>query len=765
MADWSNVRYIFLDGDAGDDSHLGYIDAPAGTVFTPAQTTPVAVKTTHRVNQIRVPVGAGRMCVVLVKPRTGFATYDLVAAGDGLGSEDRSGLSDYSLHTRGSDLTNSLADRQQLGYGTAVPGPNPDGSFTVVSATPGPDGWAIKLTGAAFADPWALGKYRMRIVTGGVTNYAPVKWGDVSGSDTSVVTLWFAAYTPPSPGDSVWLESPGAVLLSFSEAASATSGAAGPSLSTAGISLTNVANVGCSDDPVDCIYCGLVVLDGGLGVFTSGNRSASVLFTPNYTDESGTTGLTSNPGLVAPVAALSGASLDLSLSHLVVDGSVPSSFCDFNFDKCTQFQSNVLQGFSFGGCPRGLAMNDVVYGQVNLRTVGRTTGRSLQGYTPWGPVITLNPDGTGGPVSGEQPPPGAVFAFTNVHALQGAEPPNPGFVADEGAYTVNMDLTAGISAGTGLRVVFDETGLIFVDVSYDSLETTGFEVVGGQKVVCRDDNQVGYPGGLLPCPRGTVMRRFIDEDVSPQVAGDLVAYITDTGVGYFTGPYSDARDALGILLTPAGTADPTYAVVGTDAVMVLHLVTAYPGAGVPVYETGLLAPLSGSSTQLGTTMPVGPSDGNFLCLAWHPVLRSVTSQLGSNLDSTDSSTWVDIGAVDLPPGRYQVDVQLEFTADAAAGIQLGLYAAGSFTDDPAGRMLYAEIEQLAPSVAVVLGQTMDFGSASTISFTGATNGFIRLHGTLLCTVGGGVGIHYRQNATNAASTIVYAAAFIQGIPQ
>ena len=135
VADWSNVRYIFLDGDAGDDAHLGYIDAPAGTVFTPAQTTPVAVKTTHRVNQIRVPVGAGHMCVVLIKPRAGFAPYDLVAAGDGLGSDDRSGLSGYSLlHTRGSDLTNSLADRQQLGYVPSFLGPNPDKSFTVASA-------------------------------------------------------------------------------------------------------------------------------------------------------------------------------------------------------------------------------------------------------------------------------------------------------------------------------------------------------------------------------------------------------------------------------------------------------------------------------------------------------------------------------------------------------------------------------------------------------------------------------------------------------
>jgi len=176
VADWdpSLVRYIFLDGDNGDDQNVGYIDALPGTVFTPAQTAPVAVRTTHRINEIRPRFGAGRMVVVLLKPRAGFVPYDLAADGDQLGSEDRSGISGYSLMiTRASDLTNAPfvpwdttppGDRAQLGMASrSLPGPNPDGSFTVASVTPGPNFIQLGLTGGTLPAGYVLAKYRLRV--------------------------------------------------------------------------------------------------------------------------------------------------------------------------------------------------------------------------------------------------------------------------------------------------------------------------------------------------------------------------------------------------------------------------------------------------------------------------------------------------------------------------------------------------------------------------------------------------------------------------
>ena len=68
VASWdiTKCRYIFVDPINGDDSRLGYIDAAPGSTFTALQVLAVSVKTTHRINEIRPIVGAGRMCVVLI---------------------------------------------------------------------------------------------------------------------------------------------------------------------------------------------------------------------------------------------------------------------------------------------------------------------------------------------------------------------------------------------------------------------------------------------------------------------------------------------------------------------------------------------------------------------------------------------------------------------------------------------------------------------------------------------------------------------------
>src|SRR6185369_11020277 len=91
----------------------------------------VAVKTLLKVRELIPAYGNGRRLVLLIKPRASGATYRNAAntADEGI---DLSGVSGYSYFlTRGSDLTNSTADRITLGGMQAVAGPNGDGSYTV----------------------------------------------------------------------------------------------------------------------------------------------------------------------------------------------------------------------------------------------------------------------------------------------------------------------------------------------------------------------------------------------------------------------------------------------------------------------------------------------------------------------------------------------------------------------------------------------------------------------------------------------------------
>jgi hypothetical protein len=90
-----------------------------------------------------------------------------------------------------------------------------------------------------------------------------------------------------------------------------------------------------------------------------------------------------------------------------------------------------------------------------------------------------------------------------------AEPALPGIVLKNGQYTVTLDFGnegflahTTISAGSGVRVEYNGAGNQFTLVDYDSLTATGFEVIGGQKVVCMASTAfggAGYPGGLFPC--------------------------------------------------------------------------------------------------------------------------------------------------------------------------------------------------------------------------------------------------------------------------
>ena len=62
-----------------------------------------------------------------------------------------------------------------------------------------------------------------------------------------------------------------------------------------------------------------------------------------------------------------------------------------------------------------------------------------------------------------------------------------------------------LSGGTGVKINHNASGTVTQTISWDSLRTTGFEVEGGQKVVCLMTG-ANYFEDRLPCPRGRVMR-------------------------------------------------------------------------------------------------------------------------------------------------------------------------------------------------------------------------------------------------------------------
>jgi hypothetical protein len=63
-------------------------------------------------------------------------------------------------------------------------------------------------------------------------------------------------------------------------------------------------------------------------------------------------------------------------------------------------------------------------------------------------------------------------------------------------------------SGIGMRFQFDQNDSTkYIPISWSSLRVTGFEVIGGLKVVCVLPDR-GFEDDQLPCPRGTISRVF-----------------------------------------------------------------------------------------------------------------------------------------------------------------------------------------------------------------------------------------------------------------
>ena len=621
IASWdiTKCRYIFVDPINGSDANGGYIDAAPGSTFTALQVLAVSVKTTHRINEIRPIVGAGRMCVVLIgangnqtaqgiisvappsfytdgdsivmptgvgtatidmrfqvtsgySPIPGTITLDLrpflvgndyndtmalvnnalatyapglsqwqggsghqflawpvpgsagnqpisvtcvnpaalgcvgfsggtdgstvldhATVGDGLGMEDRHQRFGYSkLYTRGSDLTNSAADQSQMGFATAAAyaGGGATGEWTVgtVATTTYSDGTTIQLVGATFPAGIDMARYRLRALHGATTFYIPIRWSAIDSNATDKLVAWIVPGTL-SPGDSIWVEEPGVILDSFQEASSYAEEETLNAAFLAGFKIATSAAFGCPDDPDRPTSVTGVVVSG------TATGTGYLIGRQDFYSESGVTAAALQFGLVAQYLGFQGRHCEAVYS--VIAGGNPS-YIDADF---IDIEQSSLESCLFVGGSDFMRVGTCNTGQLTLSPTSFASLGVIRPFTAWSPGIVVSP--TGG---------GVFISFGGMHNLrlvaEGGEPNSPAITLKAGQYAVLFDHGSGGATpvpGNGVRIEYDVGSTKFTPLTWGSLKTTGFEIEGLQKVLCKLTG-ANYHEDMLPCPRGKVMQ-------------------------------------------------------------------------------------------------------------------------------------------------------------------------------------------------------------------------------------------------------------------
>jgi hypothetical protein len=808
IADWDQnlIRYIFLDGDSGNDASLGFIDAPGGTDFTSVMglVASVAVKTTHRINEIRKNVGAGRSVVVLIKPRAGNAIYDALTPGDGLGQDDRSLCSNYHLmYTRGSDLTNSPADRQQLGFTIAFPGPNGDGSWNVGTVTTTVEGPTIQFVGATLPAKWELPFYRIRYVHAGVTHYTSIRWGDVTGNALDVLTAWFLP-SPLNPGNHIWLEKPGAVLFGYSESSCSdtTTTNQSPSSSMDGLLFSGgpVYLGHHDDDEAPCHYSnfGTVI---GTNAFISGTGNVSI--DGVFRDEINNVALFDGLGLAAWYINFNGTRFTMESSILATGGSGDAEYQSSILAEEMNVDLSSIQTCDFAKGSIEHELSNLNYGSLTFFGNAHTGIAHSRGINAWNSVLTASPANSDSTKS---------FSFQDLHnllAISGqAEPTSPGIILHTGRYTCVFDLldntsiaTGGttIECGSGVRIEYNLTGTEFTIAKYgeDCLGTTGFEVIGGQKVVMMATGvvgELGFPGSVLPCPRGTPMR-VIDilnpctDEPQPLPCGLVVYGKTDSGENKVF--YADAaalipvNNILGVTLTNnnaslGGGNFGGWVIVSNDPILRIRKNSGSPaptiGASIFLaYIDGIITGTFASSADdafnpvlcLGYVLPTGTPFGLYATVFWQPGHHENQAKLlvDDNFVKTSDTTLEDVTGlfVQLETGlSYKIRAHLRYSTNSSP-INGGLKVAmgGTATAVVVGATFSViGMQELSdapgnPPVPVLewVAALDGIGDAFAKTHTGGVSGWIDIEGVIKVAAGGILYVRFAQETAVGQSFI------------
>lgn len=791
VADWdpSLVRYIFLDGDLGNDLNAGYYDAPAGTVFTPADAFRVAVKTTHRINQIRPPVGAGRMVVVLIKPRAALP-YDHLVDGDGLGQEDRSLCNGYSLMiTRGSDLTNSAADRQALGMANAIPGPNLDGSWTLTGvAALGGGSYRLTIAGAALPAGWQLGRYRLRLQTGAGTIYAAAKWGDPAAvPDPTVVTTWNMGGAAPVPGDTIIFERPAAELRDFREAAGARCISSRASLETVGIQLTRGQfYIGGSNTTVAKYSHCWVDPSTGASLLCEAT-DASLTFDSLWIDEVGGvnssfTGL----GIWAPAGTsdLRGAGNTIAVSQSTFSTDGAPTFTGVEI-YCENFSAtkSALQAYTFQSATQLASLSSVLVGNGYAYIEGELSIVGADRVPTWVDRGTI--------LSSNQAQEACRFDLQASNAYWGAEPATPGYVlvGSQRTFTVRLNVSVA-STQPGAYIELQPGNGVVIPLSYESLRTTGFWLETGIRVISTMGGDLPYADGdgELPCPRCRVTQFPDFEGVVPlAIPAGTVVYATPgqqnrVQVATLLGLSGELFPPIGVTVTNAlsstdgvGGQIGGWVLAAFDGPVVARLEAAlpYPAPNAPLFLSfvtdGAVTNIphwpraAGVDTAgprfLGRVMPTGWDNTRttvYLSLTPGNQAQQVATQetpfpsvTAVKADVPGVFVWVESGHV------YQVDATIDTLVGAVGGVKLSVDGSATV----ATMSLYWEAIEIAPANSLLTAGIVTALGSDTIYNGAATRAAWKLRGWIRCNGTGELRLQFAQVVADAGASTISSTVF------
>jgi hypothetical protein len=361
---------------------------------------------------------------------------------------------------------------------------------------------------------------------------------------------------------------------------------------------------------------------------------------------------------------------------------------------------------------------------------------------------------------------------------------DPGLIFRGGHYEVNLVINS-LSVGYGVRLEYADDSPAYTPVSYGSLQTTGFEIVGGIKVVCRVDVTLGYPSNALPCPRGTLYRIWASSEGPVTIpVGTMVGgreggsgpaddQVVGEAVASSSGP---PADIVGVTLTdtlvPSNVPSPDawgWVLVASDGVVMVQRDSATAGAtlvtGHPVYLSDLgptvggslgafaLEPVNGASYLVGVVAPVGPrnADGP-IAIVW-TYDRPQTQLYISSAALTKTN---DVAMEDIPDllaplesGKtYQVEAWVKMAAGAVGGVALGVYITSSifYTSE-------VEIRSSIPAPGLALDASGNVNTPSGVS--GPTFAFGTIRALLLSNAAQTLSIKFAQNVSDGAPSIAY----------
>jgi hypothetical protein len=220
LADWGLdvIRHFVIDSVNGLDTNVGYVDAPLGAVSI--NTVGVPVRSQAKLMSLIPRAGAGRLAIIH------FANNDFSTGEVYPDMFDQSGIGGYGYFLKrgwSAWLDQSLypcwsyRDRDISGARIALPGPNPDGSWTVNTVDVV---GILKMTnlagGAALADDAAT-LFRVRFsgnVTAGMRDMrAPIykSYADTIELEQDPTDRDWNVLIPVA-GDTFWIECPGVRL-------------------------------------------------------------------------------------------------------------------------------------------------------------------------------------------------------------------------------------------------------------------------------------------------------------------------------------------------------------------------------------------------------------------------------------------------------------------------------------------------------------------------------------------------------------------------